>query len=285
MNFFFTADDFGASRSINEAVVKAYRAGSLHGASLMMGQEGTEEAVKLAKANPGLRIGLHLTLVDGKSVLPHSEIPDLADENRNFSNHPAAAWLRYFFSPKLISQLQKEVRAQFDAFAQTGLPLSHVDGHHHMHLHPKVIASATALSRREKARWVRISRPDIRLWFRHSKKRTIVQGLHGLVYLGLTRGLKEYFEKTGFFTFDGVFGLLNTFTLSKEYVSEMLDVREQGDYEFYFHPGADWNRDLEILMDPEIRKKILSGTRAGPGRREEPKDSANHTALSNRKPG
>ena len=63
------ADDFGLSRSVNEAVIRAHREGILTSASLMVNESGFDEAVRLAKENPRLGVGLHLTLLMGHSAL------------------------------------------------------------------------------------------------------------------------------------------------------------------------------------------------------------------------
>src|SRR5262245_1017534 len=91
------ADDFGRSHSINEAVVRAHREGILTSASLMMSEPATEAAVALARENPQLGIGLHLTLLLGHSALPSKEIPGLVDDRGEFPNDPIKTGLRYFF--------------------------------------------------------------------------------------------------------------------------------------------------------------------------------------------
>ncbi|HEY4984932.1 MAG TPA: ChbG/HpnK family deacetylase, partial [Verrucomicrobiae bacterium] len=57
------ADDFGRSHSIDEAVIRAHRDGILTTASLMVNEPGLDEAVALAKQNPKLGVGLHLSLL------------------------------------------------------------------------------------------------------------------------------------------------------------------------------------------------------------------------------
>ena len=69
------ADDFGRSRSINRAVLRAHRDGILTTASLMVNEPGFTEAVEMAKDNPRLGVGLHLTLLCGHSALPPERIP------------------------------------------------------------------------------------------------------------------------------------------------------------------------------------------------------------------
>src|SRR6266481_4753194 len=64
----FIADDFGMNPEVNRAIVHAHRHGALHGASLMMGQPATEDAVQLAQDNPDLQVGWHLHLCDSQPI-------------------------------------------------------------------------------------------------------------------------------------------------------------------------------------------------------------------------
>ena len=91
------ADDFGRSRSINEAVIRAHREGILTTASLMVNEPSCDEAVAQAKANPKLGVGLHLALLCGRSALPPDRIPGLVNSRGEFTNSPVGAGLSYFF--------------------------------------------------------------------------------------------------------------------------------------------------------------------------------------------
>src|SRR4051812_43534805 len=132
------ADDFGRSHAINKAVVRAHAEGILTAASLMVNEPAMEEAVGLARENPRLGVGLHLSLLCGRSALPPEKIPGLVNARGEFSDRPAAVGFRYFRRRDLHSQLRAEIRAQFQRFQATGLTLDHVNGHLHMHLHPTV---------------------------------------------------------------------------------------------------------------------------------------------------
>src|SRR3954464_1608282 len=102
------ADDFGRSRSINEAVIRAHKEGILTTASLMVNEPAFEEAVKLAKANPALGVGLHLTLLCGHSALTSEKISGLVNNKREFTNNPGGAGFSYFFRRELREQLRCE---------------------------------------------------------------------------------------------------------------------------------------------------------------------------------
>ena len=132
------ADDFGLSASVNEAVIRAHREGILTTASLMVNEPGFDEAVRLARENPKLGVGLHLTLLHGHAALLPEKIPGLVNPRGEFGNSPVGVGLRYFFNRGVRGSLRAEIHAQFEKFRSTGLPLDHVNGHLHLHLHPAV---------------------------------------------------------------------------------------------------------------------------------------------------
>jgi len=134
-----TGDDFGLALPINEAIIEAHQKGILTTASLMVGEGFSQDAVERARRTPSLRVGLHLTVVEGHPVSDPRQIPDLVDTSGSFSTHLARAGFRFFFHPGIRNQLETEIRAQFEAFHKTGLVLDHANAHNHMHLHPTVL--------------------------------------------------------------------------------------------------------------------------------------------------
>ena len=74
-----TADDFGLSLEVNEAVEQAHRDGILTAASLMVSAPAAADAVARARRMPSLRVGLHLVLVEAWPTLPAADLPDLTD--------------------------------------------------------------------------------------------------------------------------------------------------------------------------------------------------------------
>ncbi|MGH8180307.1 MAG: hopanoid biosynthesis-associated protein HpnK, partial [Steroidobacteraceae bacterium] len=134
-----TADDFGLHPAVNRAVAQAASEGVLTAASLMVGSPATLDAVRCARELPGLSVGLHLVLADGWSVLPQRSIPALVDAQGRFGNNMVRDGVRFFALPTVRRQLEAEIRAQFQAFADTGLVLDHVNAHKHFHLHPTLL--------------------------------------------------------------------------------------------------------------------------------------------------
>jgi hopanoid biosynthesis associated protein HpnK len=132
-----TADDFGLSLAVNEAVEEAHRKGVLTCASLMVTGPAAADAVARAKRMPKLGVGLHLALLDAPSALGRDLIPDLVGPQGDvLASDPVFAGTKIAMLPHVRAQARAEMRAQFELFAKTGLPLDHVDGHWHFHQHP-----------------------------------------------------------------------------------------------------------------------------------------------------
>src|SRR5262249_27650940 len=115
------ADDFGRSQSINEAVIRAHREGILTSTSLMVNEPWCAAAVAMARENPKLGVGLHLTLLCGHSALPPEKIPGLVNARGEFGNDPVRLGFRYFAQRHLREQLRAEIHTQFKTFRATGL--------------------------------------------------------------------------------------------------------------------------------------------------------------------
>ncbi len=231
------ADDFGASQEVNEAVILAYRKGVLTSASLMATGGARHEAVRLATENPGLAVGLHIVLVLGKSVLPHSEIPHLVDRNGNFPADPALAGLKYFFNTSARKELAKEVAAQFAWFRKTGLPLSHVDSHCHLHAHPVVFDVVVKASEEHGVRRMRVPDDDPALAARFLGALGPAGVAYTLVFRALSNRMKRRLDARGFAFPDRVYGNLLTGRMNEGYVLFVLENLQSPNSEIYFHPA------------------------------------------------
>src|SRR5450755_866403 len=158
-----TADDFGLAREVNEAVELAHTSGILTAASLMVGGAAIDDAVARARRLPSLRVGLHLVLVDGRPLLPADRIPDLVDEQGRLRTDMFRMGRDIFLRPGIRRQLAAEIEAQFAAYQATGLPLDHVNAHHHFHLHPTVAGQILAIGPRYGMRALRVPREPAKL--------------------------------------------------------------------------------------------------------------------------
>ncbi|MFQ3590587.1 MAG: hopanoid biosynthesis-associated protein HpnK [Chloracidobacterium sp.] len=260
------ADDFGASTTVNEAVARAYDEGILTSCSLMVGGDAFQTAVEMAKARPGLAVGLHLTLVCGQSVLPANAIPHLVDTHRWFPSNPIVAGLRYFFDPRCRAELQREIRAQFERFFETGLPCSHVDGHLHFHLHPTVLPMLAACAAEFGVRFVRL--PRERLW----RNLTIrwqgwpTKTAHWVIFGWLSQAAARRLARHGLRSADEVHGLYETGRFTEDYWLALLEHLGDVTHEIYCHPeapsptlptyNAQGPAELAALLSPAVKARL-----------------------------
>jgi len=255
-------DDFGSSREVNEAVILAHQRGILTSASLVVAGAAFEHAVALAKDNPRLAVGLHLTLVDGRPVLCPSEMPHVAGASGAFPSSPTRAGLHYFFCPRARGELFSEIEAQFEKFAQSGLGFSHVDAHCHLHVHPVILDAMIETARKYGIRRVRV--PTDRFLSALPFLRSAPSaGGYALLFKLLTARMKRKLRGQGFIFPRRVYGHLLTGKMSREYVLSLLDGVPRGFSELYFHPSLSHSeedlqrfREFSILTDPEVRSKI-----------------------------
>lgn len=106
----------------------------------MVTGDAVDEAVALTHEFPTLAVGLHVVMAAGHAALPRQRSPHLVDSRDQFDPNPVRAGRRYFFSAVAQRELAWELAAQFKLFGDIGLPLSHVDGHLLMHLHPTILS-------------------------------------------------------------------------------------------------------------------------------------------------
>ena len=262
-----TADDFGLSRQVNEAVEASHRDGILTAASLMVGSPAADDAVRLARALPKLRVGLHLALVDAKPVLPPEYVPDLVGPDGWFRRDTARFGAEIFFRPRLKRQIEREIEAQFQAYAATGLALDHVDAHQHFHLHPTIAGLMIRIGRRFGMRAVRIP----------AEPTAIIRAIDAeapraipAVVAPWTALLGRRLRRAGCFVPDQVFGLAWTGAMTTERIANLIDRLPEGVTEIYTHPATDgdypgaapgylYADELAALVAPRVKAAVAGG--------------------------
>lgn len=251
------ADDFGLSPAVNEAVVRSHREGILTSASLMVSEPGFEEAVRLAKENPRLGVGLHLTLLMGHSALPPGKIPGLVNARGEFSNRPVGAGMNYFFKRYLRAQLRAEIRAQFERFRSTGLPLDHVNGHLHLHLHPVIFQILMDDAEALGIRRLRLTRDCLARSRRLSHGQWLYRVSHAAIYEWLSGRARGPLRQRGIRHAEITFGLLQNARVDETYVLKLLPELPAGDSELYSHPSLDkFKHEFDALVSQRVKDAV-----------------------------
>ena len=231
-------DDFGASRSINRAIIEAHREGVLTSASLVVNGEAFDDAVEQAENNPRLSVGIHLVLVQGRSTVPPVEIPDLVNPEGYFSNSPVLAGLKYFFFKSLRIQIEKELRAQMQRFISTKLKLSHINSHLNIHMHPSIFSIVLKLAEEFGVKNIRLPRDDLFLNLKLDRSALVYKLLHSLIFNTLVKIYRKRLLRHGFRFTDVVYGLLQSGNMYEMHVDGLLNNLKDGTSEMYFHPDS-----------------------------------------------
>lgn len=254
-----TADDFGAALQVNDAVLDAHANGILTAASLMVGAPAAADAVARAHATPTLRVGLHLVLVEGRPVLPLSQVSDLVDASGHFRTDMARAGAAMFFLPRVRRQLAAEIAAQFAAFRATGLALDHVNAHRHFHLHPTIASLMLSIGRDFGLKAARVPLEPAATLAR-------IEPYAGSKVAALTRpfarGVRRRFARAGIASPDAVFGLAWSGAMIAPRLKGILDNLPSGLSEIYLHPatgaypgsapGYRYAEERAALCDPSV---------------------------------
>ena len=156
------ADDFGRSASINRAVALAHEQGVLTAASIMAGGKAVQEALLIARRHPIPFRGAAPDAVrrQGRSCA-----------RRRFPAWSTAAAISNAARPGPGSAITAAAccpswsgrsRRSSTGLSQAGITPTHVDGHHHLHLHPAVFPMVCRIAAGRGVRWVRIPARTLR---------------------------------------------------------------------------------------------------------------------------
>ena len=263
-----TADDFGLHDAVNEAVERASRGGILTAASLMVSGPAAADAVRRARRLPNLRVGLHIVLADGMSSLPHPQIPSITDADGRMGEDMFSRGVRFFASASARKQIEAEVRAQFLAFARTGLPLDHVNAHKHFHLHPTILSILIRVAREFGARAMRV--PDEPFWFA-ARSGHWAAAAGGTLLTPWLMLMRHRLRAAGIFYNDWVFGIANSGSMDQQQLLAILARLPRGVTEIYLHPatasGAAVARSMHAyrhadelygLLSPRVQEAIAA---------------------------
>lgn len=182
------ADDFGISPGVNRGIVQAHRQGIVTSASLMANVPGAVEAVEMAADSPALELGLHLNLTAGRPISPPHLVPALLGRDGRLLPPPRLLW-RLSLGMVPVEQMEREMVAQVERALALGARITHLDSHHHVHIHPRVRPVVLAVARRFGIQAVRC--PDRPASASPSLQDFLRQSATGLGAFGLRRAIRR----------------------------------------------------------------------------------------------
>lgn len=255
------ADDFGLHPLINAGVIKGYQEGFITSTSLMPSAPCWQEAVRLAKDNPRLGIGVHLTLVGGvPSVLPKEQVSSLLDDNGLFLPDYVAFAKRYYSGAVKKVELEAELRAQLERALSCGVNITHIDSHQHTHVLPGINSLVLKLSNEYNIIRVRIPKEGYLFTggFQTGVGRLI--GRSGLSFCADMAALRA--DSLGLRHPQHFYGMLAGGHLNAQLIANILRQLPEGVSEIMTHPGLDsaalgkafswqyhWREELDAYLD------------------------------------
>jgi hopanoid biosynthesis associated protein HpnK len=266
-----TADDFGMSVEVNEAVEAAHRNGVLTCASLVVAGDAAEDALRRARRLPGLGVGLHLALFCAPAAA-EGLTPPLSPDGRMLGHAQVATGVATMLSPRVRRETAREMAAQFEGYRLSGLALGHLDGHWHCHQHPAVLAMALDMG---KAQGLRAVRVPFEGWgfSRGAAGAGLAPGrlAQALGHWPLAAWMRRQVRRAGMRCNDAFFGKCDAGAIGLELLLGMVDHLPVGVTELGLHPAmpgwsgrdgnappADWRQAEEVaaLTDPALRARL-----------------------------
>lgn len=256
------ADDFGLHHEVNQAVIEGYQKGCIRSTSLMPTGAAVEEACRLARENPGLGIGIHITLVAEKPVLPAERVPTLLDETGHFHADHMVFIKNYILGRIDKGQLYAECEAQIRKAMSLGLNITHLDSHQHLHTLPGVTGICLDLMQKYGIRRMRFPGEDFFFTGGYSSglfRRVAKCGLTVCAMLARRQAGSCGIEMPEHF-----FGMLAGGHMEKKYFMNILQSLPEGVSEIMVHPGKDakvlgsvydwqyhWEEELAAVTSPK----------------------------------
>ena len=272
------ADDLGWTGGVNRGIVEAHRNGIVTSATLLANGAAFEDGIRAVRGTPGLGVGVHLNLTNGRPILPPEQVPSLVDERGEFYGKTPQLLLRMASGKLALAEVEQEWDAQIRKIHDAGIEPTHLDGHKHVHMLPKLFPMAVRLAKKHGIGSVRIAhessslRAALASGQAHNSGAVLKQGAQARGLKLLARDARELAERAGIDAADYFCGIAQTGELTQQGLERLLSVLPEGITELMCHPGyadgeleksgtrlrASREAELRILTDTGIRNSVAS---------------------------
>jgi len=263
------ADDFGYTGGVNRGIVEACTRGIVTSTSLLANGAAFEDAVEQAGRTPGLDVGFHLNLAEGRPLSRPDRVPHLVGPQGTFLGLRAFG-LRLLARAVPLAELERECAAQVERLLAAGIRPSHLDTHQHTHMHPRVALAVSRTAQRYGILWVRRLFENVLPPIREGawRRRAIAAGSRLLSSRFNHQLAAHGLRAPDFFT-----GFTLTGRLKRPALEATLSALPEGVTELMCHPGYH-DAELEAASTRLRREREVEF--------EAVADSAWHTWLSER---
>lgn len=260
-------DDLGLSPGINKGIIESYRDGILTSASLIATGEAFDEAAALARAYPGLSVGVHLTLVEGTPVLPAWKIPSLVARDGRFCESWVTFFMKWLTGRIQFVEVHQELEAQIRKVLDQKITIDKLDSHMHLHLLPGIFQIVLTLARCYRVKGIRLPRQEV---FRVDNQGVSLGSFKQAVLSLLVLLQGRRIAGSGLSSPDYFRGVAASGQLDEERLISIFERLQPGTTEIIVHPGYrdvlldgypksrryDRERELRALTSPHVRASV-----------------------------
>jgi hopanoid biosynthesis associated protein HpnK len=259
------ADDFGLTAGVNRAIIEGNGSGIVTSATLMANAKASDAAIDLAMAQPGLKTGCHVVLIDGVPLT--ANLSSLTDGSQRFRSSLKQFAIAAVRKQIAADEIQREVEAQIRKLQSCGVTITHVDSHKHTHMFPRVLRSMLRAAKACGIRAVRNPFEPIRSW-----PVGMVLGSPGLwlrsadvmAFQIFAAEFRRALKEEGMVSTDGTVGIAVTGMLDQKKLLQILEALPEGTWELVCHPGYS-DSDLRstgtrLTQSREIELSALTST-------------------------
>lgn len=266
------ADDLGLTEGINRGILQAHRAGVVSSATMMAAGRHFGSAVKPLRQAPGLSVGCHVVLTDGRPVLPSTKVGSLVPSGSQEFRRRLSDFVMRALGGKIDpDEVQAEAEAQFHKLQSAGIDVTHFDSHKHIHIFPNILRPLLRAARECGVKALRNPFAPVKpMAFAHLLRRAHLWTRYSQVRL-LRRWEEEFRREVadaGMVTPDGTFGIVVTGTLDERLFEAIVGCVPEGTWELVCHPGycdeelhkvggllkESREQELEVLTSPAARQ-------------------------------
>ena len=263
------ADDFGLAPGVNRAVMELEQAGALRSTTLMATAQYFSQAVHLAFAQPRLAVGCHVVLIDGSPCLRAGQVSSLLHTHNSYGSAGSHGRFRPTVAAFVSDLLRGRIRAheiEVEAVAQirrvqsSGITVSHIDTHKHLHMFPQVLAPLLRAARQCRVGAVR--NPFEPMWsLRATRGGGVVRRAEVYALRTYRRKFLSLVREHGLETTDGAVGVLATGSLDAQALRNLLQAMPEGTWELVCHPAyvdeALQQAHTRLLGTREVEREAL----------------------------
>lgn len=237
-----TADDFGMSRSVNNAIVACVKTGIVISTNVMVNMDYADEATQLRNSYPKLSIGLHYNFTVGSPVLPKEKVPTLVDKNGIFYSYKELRKL-YYRGRINNDEIVAEMKAQYERFVLLCGEPDYWNTHENVHVAFVLYRVFTETS---KSFCIHKMRSHQRIYLPSSKKITMSLKWHVLnpIKTIIINRWQNKSRRDGVKSPEGLIVQLNeNDKFDFEYLCKHINWNDKSIAELIIHPATDSNCD------------------------------------------